>query len=309
MAKVCLFGYCKRSMVDQRSLLESIASGLSGTLGEVKDLQWLGRLPGGDINQAARISSGNTHWFVKYHVNAPGGMFAAEAQALAEISASNCIRVPSPVALGADGDTDWLVLEYLELAKNGPAALLGEQLAALHRITHDAFGWSQDNYIGSTLQFNERSDNWTGFWRDQRLKPQLTLAKSAGFSSRLLDKGEHLLDLLDQVMDGHQPVASLLHGDLWGGNKAYTVGGQPVIFDPASYYGDRETDIAMTELFGGYDADFYAAYQASYPLSDGYRQRRGLYNLYHMLNHLNLFGGAYLSRCESMIDALLSGVR
>jgi protein-ribulosamine 3-kinase len=295
-------------MAGQHSLLESIRSGLSEKIGEIADLHWVRNLPGGDINHAALIRSGDIKWFVKYHSNPPNGMFAAEAQALAEIAAQECIRVPSPVALGSDGSTSWLVLEYLELSPSGPAALLGEQLAAMHSISKRRFGWSCDNYIGTTRQINKDSDNWVEFWGDSRLRPQLAFAKTAGFSSRLLLKGERLLENLKKLMDGHQPAASLLHGDLWAGNKAFTVEGQPVIFDPASYYGDRETDIAMTELFGGFEADFYAAYQACSPLPDGYRLRRDLYNLYHMLNHLNLFGGAYLSRCENMIDRLMAEI-
>ena len=288
-------------MAGKHSLLQSIRYGLSETVGEIVDLQWVRNLPGGDINHAALIRSGETDWFVKYHVNAPGGMFAAEAQALAEISEQECIRVPAPVALGSDGDTAWLVLEHLQLTPSGPASLMGEQLAALHSISKNRFGWTRDNYIGSTAQINKNSDNWTKFWGDSRLKPQFLLAEAAGFSGQLLARGEQLLDNLDKLMHGHQPAASLLHGDLWAGNKAFTVEGQPVIFDPASYYGDRETDIAMTELFGGFEADFYAAYQACSPLPDGYRLRRDLYNLYHMLNHLNLFGGAYISQVQKII--------
>ena len=135
------------------------------------------------------------------------------------------------------------------------------------------------------------------------------MARLAGHSGLLQRNGERLLEHLDQILADHQPAASLLHGDLWAGNKAFTADGQPVIFDPASYYGDRETDIAMTELFGGFTADFYAAYQAHSPLPDCYRLRRDLYNLYHMLNNLNLFGGGYLSRCENMIDGLMAQVR
>ena len=135
------------------------------------------------------------------------------------------------------------------------------------------------------------------------------MARAAGHAERLLNKGEQLLTYMDQLMDGHRPAASLLHGDLWAGNKAFTSDGQPVIFDPASYHGDRETDIAMTELFGGFDRSFYAAYEMHSPLPDGYQLRRDLYNLYHMLNHLNLFGGGYLSRCENMIESLLAQIR
>ena len=296
-------------MKDNQSFLDSIRCGLSEALARQTRLQWVKNLPGGDINRAALIRSDSTRWFLKYHSNAPDGMFAAEARALTEISEKKCIRAPCPIAYGNDGGTAWLVLEYLELTSNGPASLLGQQLAALHSVTNKQHGWSRDNYIGSTPQYNTACENWAEFWRDYRLKPQLEMAQAAGHGGRILNKGERLLENIDELMDGHQPAASLLHGDLWAGNKAFTTDGQPVIFDPASYYGDRETDIAMTELFGGFTADFYAAYQAHFPLPDGYRLRRDLYNLYHMLNHLNLFGGGYLSRCENMIDSLMAQVR
>ena len=296
-------------MVCKSSLLEAIHDELSDTLGKTAAPQWLQDLSGGDINRAALIGNDNSHWFLKYNQAAPNGMFAAEAQALDEIAQQNCIRVPSPIAHGNDGDTAWLVLEYLELTSNGPAELLGEQLAALHAIRFDQFGWSRDNFIGTTTQLNAEGTHWSAFWRDNRIGPQLKLANAAGHGARLVNKGERLLADLDQFMEDHQPVASLLHGDLWAGNKAFTRDGQPVIFDPASYYGDRETDIAMTELFGGFEPAFYAAYQAHSPLPDGYQLRRDLYNLYHMLNHLNLFGAGYLSRCENIIDQLLAQIR
>jgi len=295
-------------MISKPSLLESIQNGLGRSLGETIDLNWVRDLSGGDINQAALIESSDTRWFVKYRKNAPRGMFEAEASALAEMSASECIRVPKAVAWGEDNNTAWLVLEYLELTSSGPASLLGEQLAAMHEVTGDSFGWSHDNYIGTTPQLNRRSEYWVEFWRDCRLKPQLKMAQAAGYRNRLVDRGDRLLASLDQLMQDHEPAASLLHGDLWAGNKAYTSAGQPVIFDPASYYGDRETDIAMTELFGGFDPEFYAAYQAHSPLPDGYPLRRDLYKLYHVLNHLNLFGAAYLSRSENIIDGLLAHI-
>ena len=296
-------------MASNDSLLESIQTSLSGLLGKTGRLEWVRDLSGGDINRAALIRAGNTSWFLKYHRTAPDGMFAAEAQALTEIAEQECIRVPTPIAHGGDGDTSWLVLEYLDLTSNGPASLLGEQLAALHGVTAGQHGWRHNNFIGSTPQCNTRCDDWMIFWRDYRLALQLKMAKVNGHSGLLQRKGERLLENLDQIMADHQPVASLLHGDLWAGNKAFTPGGQPVIFDPASYYGDRETDIAMTELFGGFGPSFYSAYREHSPLPDGYRLRRELYNLYHMLNHLNLFGSVYLSRCENFIDNLLAQVR
>jgi len=296
-------------MLCKQSLLESIGTTLSEITGEETELQWIQNLSGGDINQAALLRSGGTNWFLKYHEQAPAGMFEAEALALSEISAQGQIKVPAPIALGQDGNTTWLLLEHLELTSRGPASLLGEQLAALHAKSFDQYGWTRDNFIGSTPQFNSTSDSWSEFWRDHRLKPQLEMAKTAAMGTQLISKGERLLESMDQVMDGHRPKASLLHGDLWGGNKAYTHDGQPVIFDPASYHGDREADIAMTELFGGFEQDFYSAYRAHSPLADGYHLRRDLYNLYHMLNHFNLFGVGYLSRCERMIDDLLAQVR
>lgn len=235
-------------------------------------------------------------------------MFAAEARALTEISARNCIRVPNPVAYGSSGNTDWLLLEYLELTSSGSAAGLGEQLAAMHESSSGQFGWAMDNFIGTNPQYNGFCDSWSEFWRDRRLKPQLRMAESRGFGGQFLNKATRLLADMELLMDGHQPAASLLHGDLWAGNKAYTVQGQAVIYDPASYFGDRETDLAMTELFGGFEASFYAAYQAHSPLPDGYRLRRDVYNLYHMLNHLNLFGRGYLPRCEHMINSLLAQI-
>ena len=296
-------------MVSKETLLESIHTGLSDTLGNTGKPEWVRDLSGGDINRAALIRSGNTNWFLKYHQGAPDGMFEAEALALSEISENECIKVPRPVAHGSDGSTSWLVLEHLELTSSGPESLLGEHLAALHRVTSGQHGWSRDNFIGSTPQHNSRCDNWITFWREQRLLPQLEMARTAGHNGLLQRNGERLLDSLHLLMADHQPAACLLHGDLWGGNKAFTANGQPVIFDPASYYGDRETDIAMTELFGGFGPSFYSAYQAHFPLPDGYRLRCELYNLYHMLNHLNLFGSGYLSRCQGMIDSLLAQVR
>jgi protein-ribulosamine 3-kinase len=290
------------------ALLDSIQNGLSEALGKVHALKWARDLSGGDINRAALLQSGNDKWFLKYRFNAPPGMFEAEALALREISASGCIRAPSAIAHGSVDGTAWLVLEYLELLPGGPASLLGEQLAALHRVTGNHYGWSINNYIGTTPQHNRAYDNWMEFWRDCRLQPQLEMAANAGFGGRLIDRGERLLASLDQLLQGHHPVASLLHGDLWAGNMAYTPAGQPVIFDPASYYGDREADLAMTELFGGFEPAFYSAYRSQLPLDDGYPLRRELYNLYHILNHLNLFGSGYLARSEHVIDGLLAQI-
>lgn len=296
-------------MLYSPTLLKSVADCLTAALNKKIKLQWIRNLSGGDINRAALLGNRTTNWFLKYNNGAPDGMFAAEAHALELISRQQCIRVPTPIAFGNDGDTAWLLLEYVELTPRGPGALLGEQLAALHTVDFEQFGWEQNNYIGTTTQSNACSHSWTEFWCNNRLKPQFEMAKAGGFSLQLANKSERLLENLSYFMEDRQPTASLLHGDLWAGNKAFTPDGQPVVFDPASYYGDRETDIAMTELFGGFGADFYSAYNAISPLPDGYQLRRDLYNLYHMLNHLNLFGAGYLPRCKNIIDHLLAQVR
>ena len=284
----------------------------------------------GSINEAYRLEgTDGSRYFLKLNDAQHLPMFAAEAQGLNAIAATNTLRVPQPVAHGTTNSNSFLVLEYLELSSRGNAQLLGARLAALHRCTSpplpcrervgervdtlhsrtsSCFGFSQDNFIGTTLQPNGWKDNWVGFWRERRLGFQLRLAAQNGHGGKLQMLGEKLLDALPAFFAGYMPQPSLLHGDLWSGNNAFLADGTPVIFDPAPYYGDREADLAMTELFGGYPADFYAAYRAAYPLDDGYAVRKDLYNLYHILNHANLFGGGYARQAEGMMQGLLAGV-
>jgi protein-ribulosamine 3-kinase len=264
---------------------------------------------GGCINRAFRVRYGSRDYFVKINAARHLDMFEAEALGLREILASATLRVPGPVCWGCADDSSYLVLEYLELGGGGSAAALGAGLARMHRVTQPRYGWWRDNTIGSTPQVNGESDDWAGFWRDRRIGFQLALAAKNGNHGRLQREGERLLAEMPGYFACYRPGASLLHGDLWSGNYAFGDGGEPVIFDPAVYYGDRETDIAMTELFGGFEPAFYAAYREAYPLEDGYAVRRLLYNLYHVLNHLNLFGGGYRAQAEAMIGRLLSEVR
>jgi fructosamine-3-kinase len=200
------------------------------------------------------------------------------------------------------------VLEHLELrpADDKGMRALGRNLARLHRVTARRHGWDRDNTIGSTPQINTPADDWIAFWRERRLSFQLKLAASKGHAARLSASGERLIEKLPAFFEGYTPVPSLLHGDLWSGNAAMDADGKPVIFDPAVYYGDREADLAMTELFGGFPHSFYAAYRTEYPLDAGYETRKQLYNLYHVLNHLNLFGGGYGAQAERMIEQLLA---
>jgi len=266
---------------------------------------------GGCINSAYRLLGENRSYFVKVNARNLLPMFEAEAAGLKEIIATGTVRAPEPICHGVAGGQAYLVMEYLDLGsgRGTVGRVLGEQLAAMHRVQQPYFGWHRDNTIGSTHQPNEPGDDWTQFWATHRLGFQLQLAARDGYGGRLQRNGEKLVERLSALFDGYAPQPSLLHGDLWGGNWGSAGQGQPAIFDPACYYGDREADIAMTELFGGFGGDFYAAYRATFPLDAGYGTRKILYNLYHILNHLNLFGGSYLGQAESMIDRLLSELR
>lgn len=265
---------------------------------------------GGDINAAFRLQANSVDWFVKLNRASLASMFAAEAAGLGELAAHRQIRVPKVVTQGECGNQAYLVLEFIQLSglRGSSAGQLGQQLARLHRQPQAYFGWHIDNTIGSTPQHNERCDDWVDFWQQQRLGKQLQFAAANGFGGKLQANGEKLLEKIPALFSDYQPQPSLLHGDLWGGNASADAQGNPVIYDPACYYGDREADIAMTELFGGFGGDFYAAYNAEYPLDSGYKTRKTLYNLYHILNHLNLFGGGYQHQAENMLQQLLAAI-
>ena len=265
---------------------------------------------GGCINHAYVLEAQGKRVFVKLNQATMLEMFVAEAEGLAEIIRSNTVRAPRPLCWGVHADQAYLVMEFLAFGSSRDGArTLGAQLAQMHDATQEQFGWQRDNTIGATSQVNTYSKNWIDFYRDKRLGHQLHLAANKGARQVLLDKGERLQADIESFFIDHRPLPALLHGDLWSGNYATTDNGQPVIFDPAVYYGDREADLAMTELFGGFPRDFYAAYQAHHPLDQGYRIRKTLYNLYHILNHFNLFGGGYASQTEHMLDELLGELR
>jgi protein-ribulosamine 3-kinase len=263
---------------------------------------------GGCINECHVVRGKGQAFFVKLNTPERAEMFSAEAAGLHEIARTKTVRVPDPVCHGASPAACWLVLEHLDLRHGDDASMreLGRNLARMHRATAREYGWERDNTIGATPQANARSRDWIGFWRERRLGFQLRLAATNGHGGRLVESGERLMDKLPAFFSGYAPAPSLLHGDLWSGNAAVSSGGEPVIFDPAVYYGDREADLAMTELFGGFPPAFYEAYRAEYPLDTGYAVRKQLYNLYHVLNHLNLFGGGYRAQAERMIGQLLA---
>jgi protein-ribulosamine 3-kinase len=268
------------------------------------------RVSGGSINTCYRWHAAPGAMFVKVGPLTSQAAFAAEAAGLAALAAARALRVPQVLACGHTDAAAFLALEWIEAAPASPSCerRLGEGLAALHAVTAQRFGWERDNTIGRTPQLNDWTDGWAEFFRERRLRPQLELAAQNGFTAMLAARGERLLASVSGLLGDHVAAASLLHGDLWGGNWLAASSGEPVVFDPAVYYGDREADLAMTRLFGGFGAAFYRAYEAMAPLAPGAALRGELYNLYHVLNHANLFGGGYARQARAMIDRLLAQV-
>ena len=289
--------------------LDEIAAAIAHATGESFQPDAQHCAGGGCINQAFILASGARRYFIKTNRAALAWMFEAEAEGLDEILKSQSLRAPQPICHGTAGDTAYLALEYLDLGGHGTPSEMGRQLAAMHRRTAGQFGWKRNNTIGSTPQSNPWTKGWVEFLGKHRLEFQLELAAQNGFGNTLQKPGEALLARLEDFFQDYQPIPSLLHGDLWGGNAAFTRSGEPVIFDPAVYYGDREADLAMTELFGGFNSSFYSAYREAWPLDAGYSTRKTLYNLYHILNHANLFGGGYINQAKNMIRQLLAETR
>lgn len=263
---------------------------------------------GGSVNRCFNWPTGSGAAFVKVAPSLTASMLEAEAAGLAELARAQALRVPRVLACGRAGASAFLALEWLEAgtATEECEERLGAGLAQLHAVAAPEHGWWRDNTIGSTPQANGGLASWPEFFRERRLRPQLELAVANGFAPLLEGPGERLLAGVGALLATHTPKASLLHGDLWGGNWLATRDGEPVIFDPAVYYGDRETDLAMTQLFGGFGPRFYRAYAAAAPLPPGAELRVDLYNLYHVLNHANLFGESYARRARAMIERLLA---
>jgi len=263
------------------------------------------RCAGGCINDAFLLRGENGDaYFVKTNAPAMLDAFEAEADALAEIAATRTVRCPVPRGTGEADGRAFIVLEAIAFGRPGEHAWrdFGERLAEMHRHAGERFGWHRDNVIGENPQRNTREDSWAAFFRDHRLAPQFELARRNG---RPYADEAAMLDAVPRLLAGHEAPPSLLHGDLWTGNADFDDRGQAVIFDPASYHGDRETDLAFSEFFGGFPRAFYEAYHDAFPIPEGYERRKTLYNLYHTLNHANLFGGGYASAAEGMIRRLL----
>lgn len=263
---------------------------------------------GGDICQAFKLKSGRELFFVKRLPTARRSILEAEFNSLQVLRKTGEVKVPEPLLTGTIDRWSYLVLEFLELRHRSDLSdeKLGTQLAALHGHVSESFGWQEHNWIGLTNQPNHSADDWTAFFKRERLAHQIKLLERQVPAPGLMQACATLLERFDAIMAGHQPAPSLLHGDLWGGNYGALNDAAPVIFDPASYYGDRETDLAMTRLFGGFGPAFYAAYEAAWPLPEGVDVRQDLYQLYHVLNHANLFGTGYVQQASRLIDRILS---
>lgn len=285
---------------------DAIVNHIQQTTGQTLSNISQSSVSGGGINAAYQLSTNSQSYFVKLNKPERETMFEAEAQGLTELAATQCLRIPNVICFGQTSENSYIVLEYIpcHAFNTSSSRLLGEQLAQLHQVQQPFFGWHRDNTIGSTPQYNPRADEWVSFFKQHRLQQQLTFAAQKGYGKQLQDKGDKLSENLHLLFSDYQPKPSLLHGDLWGGNAAADSEGNPIIYDPACYYGDREADIAMTELFGGFNSDFYDAYNDTSPLDTGYKIRKNIYNLYHILNHLNIFGGSYSSQASNLIDQI-----
>lgn len=270
------------------------------------------RISGGDIHQAYHLHTPEADYFLKLNHTEALSLFESEADSLNAIANSQTIACPTPIDFGLAENVQksWLLMAYLPLTAKGDDFQRGQAIAMMHHTLNQSengqrYGWHQDNFIGHTPQLNAWHSDWVSFYTQQRLKPQLNWAKQQGAPAQLLQLGNQLIETLPQFFIDYHPKPSLLHGDLWGGNSAFLTDGEPVVYDPASYYGDRETDIAMTELFGGFSDAFYAGYNQVFPLDSGYPQRRPLYQLYPILNHFNLFGGHYAQQAIRIMQSLL----
>lgn len=266
----------------------------------------VGRQPvsGGSINRTSVLTfDTGLQLFLKENSGRHEGLFAAEAEGLALLHAGPGPAVPKPLALYQSADIQYLALEYIERGSRAPDfwESFGRSLAELHRRNGvDRFGLASDNHIGRTPQINTFCDTWCEFFARHRLGYQIRLAERQGVADRgTVAAVMRIIETLDRYLpEPEQP--SLLHGDLWGGNFMIGPDGHAVLIDPAVYYGHREADLAMTELFGGFSPQFAAAYNEAWPLDDGYGERVELYNLYHLLNHLNMFGSSYLGSVRSI---------
>ena len=280
-------------------------------------IQQTDRISGGDINKAYAVTlNTGDRIFMKANAKENVGFFKAEAAGLFAIAQTGTLATPKILCAGTDDGQEvgysFLLMELIQSKKpvQDYWKIFGRELAALHKADTSAFcdggafGFFEDNYVGATAQSNAPKKTWIEFFRESRLEPQFKTAAS-NFSSQEMSRVTKLLDHLDDfLIEPKKP--SLIHGDLWSGNVMAGPDGKAMLIDPAAYVGNSEADIAMTELFGGFAPDFYQAYREANPMQPGYEKRRDLYNLYQLLNHLNLFGKSYLGPVLSIVDEYVS---
>ena len=277
-------------------------------LGDSAAIRSVHPVGGGCINHAVRLETERNVYFLKWNAAPPPRMFKCEALGLALLASTGAVRVPNVLALAEaeGGQPAYLLLEWLEPGNETDQGHLGEQLARLHSGNQSlhassAYGLDHDNYIGLSQQVNHWETNWPSFFAESRIRPQVDLARRHGhLPPERRKRLELLIERLPSLLGGVERRPALIHGDLWSGNVIPGPGGLAVI-DPAVSYSDREAEIAFTELFGGFTHRFYTAYESVWPLEPGYRDRRDLYNLYHLLNHLNLFGETYAYQVDVIL--------
>lgn len=284
------------------------------------------QVSGGSIHHCFHISDGQTSFFAKVACEPKAQqILQAEAEGLRAIAATGTIRTPEVLLLkqinatdnrSAKADTDsngheccCMVLEFLDITDTKAGAPLGHALAALHHCHGEYFGWSSDNFIGTTTQPNTSHSEVTSFMAHQRIGHQLKLAQRDGLNFKILDLAWKLVERIPELYLNYHPKPSLLHGDLWHGNQASLEDGTPVVFDPAVYYGDPEADLAMAELFGGFDSAFFAAYREHNVIDQGYSLRKNLHQLYHILNHHHLFGSSYAGHAQRLVQSMLAALK
>ena len=257
-----------------------------------------------------KVRGADGHYFIKIGSLNDLTLLMSEKIGLEALAVTRAIKVPKVIFVGETSTCSFLICEYLDLKKDNlfSGKILGKQLALLHQNSNEYFGLSKDNWIGLNPQKNHWQENWISFFKKYRLQPQLIWAFEHGYRSSLEEKSERLMEALPLFFDQYKPKPSLLHGDLWSGNWGTINNTTPVIFDPAIYYGDREADMAMTKLFGGFPQTFYDAYNYHWALDYGFKVRQNLYNLYHLLNHLTLFGEVYLRQTIDVLEQLLSEI-
>ena len=257
-----------------------------------------------------KVEGTDGHYFLKTASLNDWPLLMAEKIGLETLTVAGAVKVPKVFFAGETETCSFLVCEYLNLKKDNvfSGEILGKQLALLHQNSNDSFGLGEDNWIGLSPQKNYWNKNWVSFFKEKRLLPQFMWAFEHGYRSSLEEEAERLMESLPLFFDQYKPQPSLLHGDLWSGNWGTINNTTPVIFDPAIYYGDREADLAMTKLFGGFPQVFYDAYNYQWALDYGFKVRQNLYNLYHLLNHLSLFGEAYLRQTKDVLEQLLSEI-